>query len=114
MPKLAFPHGHHLPAQSVQLPPMFSVVDYIPGEFIGPKPSVALGCVGHFTPPVSMPEAAMHEYNRAVLGHNDVGLARQRCHMDSESVAGPMEERTDGNLGAGVLTPDLGHQPTSL
>jgi hypothetical protein len=56
-----------------------------------------------------MPEATVNENGFSVAGKYNVGTTGKILHMKSESVAQPMEERTDSQLGSRVLASYAAH-----
>ena len=56
-----------------------------------------------------MPEAAMHEHNRAVFRQHDVRPARQILPVQAEPKPHGMQDPADRQFGGGVLSTDRRH-----
>lgn len=93
---------------------MSLVVGHIAEEFLRPELPMALRHTSNLASLVPMPEASMDEEDRSVLWQDYIWFPWEAGDMDSESIARPMEERTDSNLGAGVLALDFGHEATAF
>jgi hypothetical protein len=65
----------------------------IAGELLFPECDVRVRSIGESASWVSMPEAPMDEYHRAVLRKNDVGAAGERSSVQAESETLAMKER---------------------
>lgn len=60
-----------------------------------------------------MPEAAMYENSRAVLGQHDVGTAREITPVQAKAKSRALKEAPDCELRRRVLSADAGHHPAS-
>jgi hypothetical protein len=58
---------------------------------------------------VPVPEAAVHEDDRAMTRQDDVGAAGKPADMEAKAHAVAMERGADQALGRGVMTADCGH-----
>ena len=111
---MAFPDRYDFPAMPTQLPSMLPVVDDVTGELVRPELPMALGSSRRLAALMPMPEASMDKNDGSISGQDNVRLPRQAGDMYSEPVACPMEERANGDLGAGILALDFGHQATAF
>jgi hypothetical protein len=62
---------------------------------------------------VMMPETAMHENDRFVPWEDNVGLSRQLCIVETETIAVAVKQRPDTALGLGVLAANTSHDLTA-
>lgn len=62
---------------------------------------------------MSVPEAAMHEYNSPVTGKDQIGASRKVISIETETKAQPVCDPTYGNLGSCVAALDVGHHLAS-
>ena len=108
----ALPDGRDRPASGLKGSAAGAITGEIPIELgipefdVGGRPPAARAVV-------SMPEATVDKDDDAVARKDDVGRSRQVPAMQSVSVASGKERRSDGALGAGVLSADRGHHPRS-
>lgn len=63
----------------------FVLLDVLP-EFLSPEFLSGLRGVRVLAAFVTVPEAPMHEDDRAVFGQDDIWFARELLHMEAESV----------------------------
>lgn len=57
-----------------------------------------------------MPEAAVDEDDLPPSGKDQVGRAGQVAAMQAEAIAEAVDQASDGELGAGVLAANAGHE----
>jgi hypothetical protein len=60
---------------------------------------------------MTMPEAAMHEDDSAILRQNQVWSTVNICRMEPEAETARMQRLPQDKLGLRVLAPDPGHHP---
>ena len=63
---------------------------------------------------MSVPEAAMHEYNGPVTGKDQIGASRKIISIETETESQPVCDPTHGDLGSCVAALDVGHHLASL
>jgi hypothetical protein len=101
--QLALPDDDHAPAFSLQLSPDFLVPLLVPGNFGHPKLSVGFGNSIILTVLVAMPEAAMHEDNRSILGQNDIRPTREMLLVYPVAKTLTPQTKTQTSFRASVL-----------
>lgn len=60
---------------------------------------------------MSVPEAAVDEEAKAVLGEDEIGGSRKVSSMESESEAEFVSSFSNADFGGGVLSPNRSHDP---
>jgi hypothetical protein len=60
-----------------------------------------------------VPVTPVYEDDTAILGHNDVGFARQVFAVQPKSISHPVQQRPDGLFRLRILRPNPAHVPTS-
>ena len=112
--EFTFPNDNGVPTEAAQLYALFYVALAVALYFIFPEWRVALGHYEIFAFFVSVPEAAVDEYYRAVFAQYNVGGAGQTLYVDSVAVAVGVQIAAHQHLGPGVLAAYARHTVVSL
>ncbi len=97
--EVALPYCNDVPSGLLELLRDALVAFYISSEFLDPEPSIRLWGRCDLASRMAMPEAAVDEYDAAVLGQHQVRFARQARLMHAKSKAKAMECLAKGDLG---------------
>ena len=110
----AFPDNSHAPAKSMEHLHMAPVASDISLEFLPPEIFIGLGCGCVAAAFMSVPEAAVDEYNRPVHREHKVGGARQPSHMKSISKTPGEKKEAKCSFRPGVLSANARHHAATL
>ena len=114
LPRPAFPDNQHVPSVTIQLLADTTISLHIPSSFCFPKLSIGLWCYSTKPARMPMPETPMYEDNLVSRRKDKVWFPRQLSHMQTKSIAKPMNNRSDQNFRFRVARPDLRHIERSL
>lgn len=113
VPGFTLPDGDDFPAESLQLAVLPPVAGHIFRKLGFPERLVAFGGIGKAATQVPVPIAAVNQNHGAASRQNNVGTPRQVFAVQPESVAHPMQQRTNQSLRTGIRAADAGHIPTA-
>lgn len=107
--ELALPHLDDVPTHAAQLEAFGKVALAVALNLGLPEVGAGLGKDGVAAAFMTMPEAAVHEDDGAVLAEHDVGRAGQAADVDAEAEPPGKQVLAHQDLGLGVTAADAGH-----
>ena len=107
--EFTLPDHDHAPAELLKISSVPSVAFDVGSELALPELLPGLRGCGVAAALMAMPEAAMHEHNRAVFRQHDVRPAGQILPVQAESKPHGMQDPADRQFGCGVLSTDRRH-----
>ena len=107
--ELALPHLDDVPTHAAQLEAFGKVAFAVALNFGLPEVGTGLGKDKVAAAFMTMPEAAVHEDDGAILAEHDVGGAGQAADVDAEAESLGKQELAHQDLGLGVTAADAGH-----
>lgn len=107
--ELALPHLDDVPTHAAQLEAFGKVALAVALNLGLPEVGTGLGKDKVAAAFMTMPEAAVHEDDGAVLAEHDVGGAGQAADVDAETKPPGKQVLAHQNFGLGVAAADAGH-----
>ena len=106
---LTLPQHQRFPPHGLQLSQVFSVALYIAANLLDPVLPVGFRNARAAFALVTMPEAAMHEYNFLATGKHQIRFAWQFLAVQSISISQAMNQAANFQFWRRVLAFDLPH-----
>lgn len=110
--KLTFPNYHDFPTERTELPPFTEISPAVSSDFFRPVVNAGFRHLRALTR-MAMPKASVDEDDCSTPREDDIWGPRQVSTMYPKSVAHPMQDGTDSDLGLGVRPFNAGHQPAA-
>ncbi len=112
--RLALPDHHNSPAESLERGNVLPVPLNVLVELVLPKLLIRRGSSGSPALEVSMPEAAVNEYDFLVFRQADIRVSGEVSTMNSKPIAHFMKQGSDDQFRLRVLSSNPGHYPASF
>lgn len=107
--QLAFPDNNHIPPLRLQLPPNLLISLLVPYHLCNPEVCIRLWNRVIFAVFMSMPEAAVDENDRTILGENDVRTTWEIFGIDSITEPSPPKRMTQKHFRTCILGSVMRH-----